>query len=405
MGKFINTQYFETQDKLVQMNQDLVQNPFYLYNDKKGTRVTYYNINKEKSTVDPGSKIAYTDLGGESPIRFNIVHDLYLYQFIKAELNLDNGEYGLEAAPLQGESYILPNTIVPTEGDFFEVEHIKDSTWLFKVTDVQRDTLDNGNNVYKIGWQIDRTTHLEALENVVEEFKYVDTVEGTNLKAVVKLEKYDIAKDLDNLSITMVNFFKDLFYNEYVQTFIYKWYNEFNMYDPFAIEFIIRNNLLSGTEDYTHVQHQCPIPNTFTIDYNKSLWRAIEERSVERLINSRYKSQADYIDYKVGIFQTRYEKYWKLTYSEIYGECTPYQQKGIIPILSEDMILAIMDGEIKEDMKPWEVLMIKYFNNMDIYKDDLKDMEFIELESSKDMFYILLITIYIIDFYIKTLLS
>ena len=57
MGKFINTKYFDTQDKLVQMNNDLVQNPFYLFNDKKGTKVkAYYNINKEKSTLDPGSK-------------------------------------------------------------------------------------------------------------------------------------------------------------------------------------------------------------------------------------------------------------------------------------------------------------------------------------------------------------
>ena len=35
MGKFLNTQYYDTVDSLVKMNEDLVQNPFYLYNDKK----------------------------------------------------------------------------------------------------------------------------------------------------------------------------------------------------------------------------------------------------------------------------------------------------------------------------------------------------------------------------------
>ena len=82
-GKFINTKYYDTQESLVNMHQDLVQNPFYLFNDKKGTRVTYYNINTEKTTLDPASKLAYTNIGDESPIRYNIIHDMYLYQFNK----------------------------------------------------------------------------------------------------------------------------------------------------------------------------------------------------------------------------------------------------------------------------------------------------------------------------------
>ena len=228
-GKFINTKYYDTQESLVNMHEDLVQNPFYLFNDKKGTRVTYYNINTEKTTLDPASKLAYTPIGDESPIRYNIIHNMYLYQFNKAELNFDNGEFGLESSPIQGESYILPNTIVPVDGDFFEVEHVKDSTWLFRVNDVQRDTLDNGSNVYKISWQIDRTTNTDILKNTVEEYKYIDTVEGTNLKAVVELTKYEKAAKLDNLSVSLGSYFRDLFYDKHVQTFIYKWYNEYNM--------------------------------------------------------------------------------------------------------------------------------------------------------------------------------
>ena len=34
-GKFINTQYTDTVDNLVNMNHDLINNPFYLFNDKK----------------------------------------------------------------------------------------------------------------------------------------------------------------------------------------------------------------------------------------------------------------------------------------------------------------------------------------------------------------------------------
>ena len=337
-GKFINTQYFDTQDKLTDIHQDLLQNPFYLYNDKKGTKVKYYNINKEKTTLDPGSKLAYTDLGDNSPIRFNVIYGLYLYQFIKAELNFDNTEFGLESSAIEGESYILPNTIEPIDGDYFEVEHIKDSSWLFKVTDVQKDTLDNGNNVYKIKWELDRTTNREILDNVVEEYKYIDVEAGTNLKSIVKLERYDIAKKLDELSVILINFFRDLFYSDKIQTFTYKWYNEYCMYDPFAIEFMIRHKLLYNTDRYIYIEHKTQLPKTFSIDYNQSIYRAFELQDIEKLITCQRNSQADYIADPTSIFATRYENYFALNYHVYAEENGPLNPRGIIPILNDTMI-------------------------------------------------------------------
>ena len=89
----------------------------------------------------------------------------YIYQFNKAEFTYDNDEFGLGASTYEGESYILPNTVVPCDGDFFEVDHIEDSTWLFKVTDCERDTLENGSNVWKIKWVLDRTSHIDIIKN------------------------------------------------------------------------------------------------------------------------------------------------------------------------------------------------------------------------------------------------
>lgn len=406
MGKFIDTQYYDTVDSLVKMNEDLVQNPFYSYNDKKCTKVRYYNINNEKTTLDPGSKLAYTDIGDESPIRFNIIHGLYLYQFIKAELNFENGEFGLESNPLTGESYILPNTIIPTDGDFFEVDHIKDSTWLFKVTDVQRDTLDNGSNVYKIGWSLDRTTNKDILKNVVEEFKYVDVEKGSNLKAIVKLEKYEVAERLDQMGTSLRKYFRGLFYSDQIQTFTYKWYNEYAMYDPFAVEFIIRNALLDDHMDYLHIKHQMSVPNTFVIDYDRTLYRAFEERNKDRLFHSRYQSQADQITDITSIFNTRYEDYFALNYNVIAEENGPFNPRGIIPIMEEELINHVMSGEMYTDHdKLFNNIIIKYFNNEDIYKEDIDSILYIDFEPVKDIFYKTLLLIFCVDFYTKKLLS
>lgn len=409
MGKILTTSYFDTNDSILNLHSNLLQNPFYTFNDKKGLSVTYYNINNEKTTLDPGSKLAYTDIGRQSPIRFNMIKNMYLYQFTKAELNFDNGDFGLESDGIKGESYIIPNTIIPCDGDFFEVDHIKDSTWLFKVTDVQKDTLENGVNMYKISWTLDRTTNREILQNIVKIFRYIDYVEGTNLKAVVEEEKYEIANYLDNLSVTLGKYFKELFYNDKVQTFIYKWYTEHNMYDPFAIEFILRNRIfMTDSDSYTFIDHKTVLPASFTIDYNKTVFKRFEERDKEKLHCCKRMSQANYIDDLTSIFSTRYEAYFALDYSVLNQENGPFNPKDIIPILDDDFCDMIIENRLydEKDYYSYRNLIIKYFNKYDhITIEDVKNLELVDYVTDREIFYDMLFLIYVIDFYIKKLLS
>lgn len=408
-GKFIYTKYFDTNDAIISLNKDLIQNPFYTFNDKKGLAVTYYNINNEQTTLDPGSKLSYTDIGKNSPIRFNMIKNMYLYQFSKVELNFENGEYGLESNEIRGESYIVPNTITPTDGDFFEVNHVHDSTWLFKVTDVQRDTLENGNNVFKISWVLDRTTNREILGNVVKVFKYIDYIEGTNFKAVVEEEKYEIAEYLDNLSATFSTYFKELFYDQFVQTFIYKWYTEHRMYDPFAIEFIIRNKLLySNTSEYIHVDHKTVLPASFVIDYNRTVFKAFENRDKDLLNGCKRYSQANYIEDLTSIFSTRYEQYFALDYKVIYEENGPLNPRGIIPILDDDFLMMIRTNHLypRNSKYNYRNIIIKYFNKVPkISLQDVENLENIDLVTDRESFYDILFLVYCLDYYVKYLLS
>ena len=410
MGKFINTTYQNTVDNLVDMNKDLTNNPFYLFNNQKPTKVTYYNINKEKSTLDPGSELAYTNIGDQSPLRFNIVHDFYIFQFPRIELNLEQGEFGQEGSPIEGESYILPNTITPTEGDYFEVEHIRDRKWLFRVTDVNRDTLENGNNVWKINWNLDRGGNEDIKKNIVDEYEYVITPEGTNTKSIVKLTKFDLAQKIDNLTSSLRDYFKDLFYDSRVQTFMYKWYNESNMIDPFSIEFIKRNDILSDdTNGYWFVKQQVSLPATFAIDYDKSIFRVFEMRNKDKIKTCQYQSQADYIDDDVSIFSTRYEPYFALNYKTYYFDTnTPMKPKGIIPIVSEEFIDHIASGEAynAEDTNQLYLnIIIKWFNGGKITEDDLKYVDCIDMSTTEELYYQLLFLIFVLDRYTESLLN
>ena len=71
MGRILQTTYQDTVNQVTNFYSDLVNNPFYIYNDKKPVICTYYNINKDYSSLDPGSKIHMDNIGSDSPIRYN----------------------------------------------------------------------------------------------------------------------------------------------------------------------------------------------------------------------------------------------------------------------------------------------------------------------------------------------
>ena len=228
-------------------------------------------------------------IGDESPIRYNKIEDFVLYGFNRIELNTDTDEFGLEANSIEGECFILPNTIIPTEGDYFEIDNIENLTWLFQVKDVQKDTLDNGSNAYKINYKLHKEDNSEIKNQVIHNFKLIESIEGTNVAKVVRCEDYDIAKVMDEKAVMLKKYYEDLFYNEKVQTFTYVDSMNFCTYDPYMIEFMIRNGILAnGDESYIHIAHQIPITKTFSLDYDKTFFRVFERNKVEKLASSNY---------------------------------------------------------------------------------------------------------------------
>ena len=149
MGKFTNTSYTNTIDKLVDATKSKLNNPYYIFTDKKPTKVTYYAQNIEKSTLDEASGLYEAHVGDASAFRYNKIKDFIIYGIERITTDYDVSDFGTESAPISGDAVILPNTITPRPGDFFAISYVKE-TLLFKVNGVTSDTLDTGANFYKI---------------------------------------------------------------------------------------------------------------------------------------------------------------------------------------------------------------------------------------------------------------
>ena len=404
MGKILETTYHDTVEKITSFYGDLVNNSFYSFNDKKPTIVTYYNINKTLSSLDPGSKLSYDNIGSETSIRFNKIEDFMIYGIDRIELQTEFEEFGLEADKVSGDGVILPNTIIPTEGDYFEVNYVKDSTWLFIITDVQTDTLQNGSNAYKISYKLEYVDNTRIQDQVIATYKMIEKREGTTIVKIVRSEDLAVAKQMDQIAVTLKDYFNELYYNSEVQTYIYMDMTEWRIYDPYMIEFLIRNKILAnGSESYVYIDHKLDPGKTFGIEYDHSFFRAFEKKDINLLL----KSNRRYIPVNIVSFGTtfssRFETYFKTNY---IVPPTAYTATSF----GDELVYAIQDHKIIEDNQEnetplWQNIFVKYFYGEDLTKEEVESALDIDFNTAIKTFYMIPLLIFCLEYYIEKALG
>ena len=407
----INTSHSTMTQSVLDLQSDLVKNPFYLFNDKKGTPVDYYNTNTSKSTLDPALKLHYSDYGDDSPIRYNLIKDLYIYGIDRIAMNLESGEYGMTSNEITGDATILPDTITPYPGDYFVINMTK-QRYLFNVTSVSTDTFDNGGNYWRIEYRLKYLSDEDFKPLVEDEFNFVSGNVGTNYSPVLLKSKFDMLKILDDAAVNLKALFRGLYFNDKVQTytFVHLYHlNELSMhanhfYDPYLMEFIIRHELLKdATGTYDFIDHKTYLRPEFNIKYNHSIWKVLETNEKDELPSCKHASSATYIDDPGTIFGTRYELYFEMTYAipdavaEIYAPA--------IDIIPPEVIGHILENQPFDfDSRYGKYnLLVKYFNhNFDYKPEDIVPYERIqEGENNSENYFLLPMAIYIIEKYIK----
>ena len=395
MASFQNTEYTDTINALVDGYQNRLDNPYYNFIDKKPFVVQYYNINKGHSTLDEATKTHYTDIGGDSPMKYNLIKDAVLYGTSRLEVDLNQGDFGLESEGLESESYVLPNSWIPYPGDFFVINHAK-GDYLFKVNNVTVDTFDNGANFYKINWKYDRISDNDLQPQVQESWKFVLGNQGTNLSLVVREETYDLAKKLDEYSVLLKTYFRGLFYQDGVQTFIYE-YNGYLIYDPYMIEFLRRNNILNGTE-YLYVAHQLPLENTFSIEYDRTFMCSLEKRDKTRIGVGA--TGAILINNYDSLFNSRFEDYYCVDYTK--GSPFKYPIQTLLPELHDNIK---NNREFLEPNMKFLNIIIRYYNNEPKFEDIEEMINNLDLLPNNILFYYLPAVIYVLDNHIREIMG
>ena len=397
-SKFINKKYNDTVTNLVEGINNRLKNPYYIFNDRQPTITDYYNQSELETSLDEHLQQEYQDLGEDSPIRFNKIEDLVLYGMPKLEANYNITENGFESDQLQGEAIFLPNTIIPKKGDFFRIKYLNQPL-LFKVISSTIDTIDNLSNIYKIQWVYERPDCDEIEKQVVDNFTSITENSGTEYKSVIKNSEYKFIEKIDEVLTTLKEYYKVLFYSDRVQAFIFSFKHDF-FYDPYAVEFIIKHDLISTLDDYLYITQQCSLHETFVFEYVKSIFTALEKKD-KNLGKYKTFSQAEFIQDVFGVFSFRSEPYYKILYRDYM-----FPNKEIINFLDEDLIGRISSNTLySEDELNYRNIIIKHFNNTDIKLNDVECISSMQYNTSVNLFYEIIFVIYILEKNVKILLK
>lgn len=416
-GKFItNNDRVETTNAITNIAHDLLNNPYYLFSDKKASVCNYFNLNTTMTTLDEATRGNYGEISAESPLRYNEIIGFLIYGITQMTPNLDIGEFGLETSDIAGEAYVLPKTIVPYPGDFFTLDQLGDK-YLFKVTAVNPNTLDTGSTMYKINYTLyasDGT--LNIIPQVVKKYKFsVDNI-GSNFGCLIEEDKYNTASQLEELLTMLKDFYISLFYDAKVQTFTY--FNEgntvddhpvggsrgmckgcigFKAYDSYLIEFLIRNNLLKGSTQYIYVQHQMYLPMTFPVDYARTFFHTIENKDLSTHLGFTT-GNLILCEQQLSLLYAYPQDYFYMEYNNLNPALYSINIFG-----DPDFCNKISKNEKTENVM--KNIIIAYFNDEDLTEDMITGLKHIDYCSNRELFYLIPFTIYCLEKYMIQLLS
>ena len=403
MPGFVQLNYHEEMTQnIVNDFKDRLKNPYYLFSSKKQTVCTYYNINMNESTFDPGIKTHYVNFGNESPLRFNKINKCFLYGISGGELNAALGDYGIESSEVGGDCFTLPNVFEPYPNDFFSINYL-DRDLLFKVLAVTPERLDNGAVFWKIEYKLDQHSFAEGdIEDLVVQTQTMKVQNyGTNHKVLLTDEELQYEEDISESVTHLKTLYRDLFYDSDVQTFCFNEENGASFYDPYMIEFFIRHDIMAGVEEnYIYVTHRTILSKYFNLEYDHSIFKAIETRRIDQVKGFNNIFCGIGVEEPTSLLSQHYHTYYQMTYDR-YATITAIQS---FTVFSTDLVEHILDNVLYEDnSKLIYNIIINYFNDT---TSDIsfvnKAIELMDFANNKETFYLVPFLIYILSNSIDT---
>lgn len=290
------------------------------YIDAGSILTTYYHLHEDATTVDRGFQDIEKLFGTNSPLRFDQINNFPLAGFGQLLPN-NNDDLQIEDISAEGETIVLPKTIVPHPNDFFTINHLTMKA-IFQVIEVQYDSM-RTEGYYKLRYRL-HSTSLETLENlkkqVVAEYNCHLKEVGSDINPIISLEDSVKRTKLEQMLIQMIEDYRAIFYNERHNCYLLPHKGE-RWFDLCLHEFIKRHSIFNvpDTSNVVVVTEKLYEPK-MPFYYQRSIYRWIEDDAPIRNLTKFPIETVDNRLYHVSSFNRWHETDIKIALPFVKGE-------------------------------------------------------------------------------------
>lgn len=350
MGKILDAKQFMN-DNIFNYEQRL-ESQYTIFLDKNPTFVTYYHICNATSITDTGFLNVERVIGENSPVQFQRIEDFPIYGIESIKLDLSDEDQGLTSS-FEGEGIILPNTIQPYPNDCFTISYL-DRNYLFMISSVNYDTI-KSNNFYNISFFIKTLNPGEAAQinkQIEDRFTCIFENIGTDDKCLMKVDEYEKIVKLEKVYDSLVEQYMTLYYNSKYNSLLFSESDGTYLYDKYLTHFVMSNKLMNRSDRYDTIYlNNEDASRMFDIQYNFSVYKAIEECNIKNLKQVRFLRAP--ISNPQSIF-----KFYNMTQVKSVNMI----DTGNEMYLPDCLIGSIQINHIDDKMDIIDKLLIKYFN-------------------------------------------
>lgn len=281
-----------TSNKVGQYSKFLDKNPMF---------VTWLHINSAQTRTDVGTGVVNSDVGPNSPIRFNQINDLPAYNIPELKPNTDYGENGYDIELEISDAVLLPNTIVPTTGDYLIITIPNSIEMAFRVNAFEYNTIQS-NDFYTFSADLKYTGKdliTKFKDQIVSEYETIFENIGTDDKCFVLSKDVEKIQNVGKMFLEMRDAYYNNFFDPETGTFSCKnndiprdgsW-----LYDRFVEKFIMDSQIYYNENDpksiiLTNAEVDCQETKR---EYMQTLFYAVLNRNIDYLAPYPYFYQTD----------------------------------------------------------------------------------------------------------------
>lgn len=246
MGKFI-------QDKAI-VNRNIdnyinYTNSVGRFFESAPTITTYFQKNLNSSTEDVGLGNVVEIIGPESPILYNRIEGVPIWNVEGLQLAYEYDEDTGIDTPVECSGNMIPTVLKPSIDEFFIISYME-KDMLFRITNIEGGSLGK-RTFYKINFTLSRYDVNYLEENQIDKRLEVDPIELSNSKSsnspIIQSDLYSRKKLLDDLRYNIKN--------KYIENYYDKEVNKFLGYNSNGERLIYCNHLHKFCNDHYELFH------------------------------------------------------------------------------------------------------------------------------------------------------